>query len=703
MARKTVHRWVGVAGLLVCFSGAARPAGQAPQTPAPVVPTFKALVEYVEVDVLVTDQQGQFVRGLTPDDFQVFEDGKRQTISAFSVVDIPIERQDRPLFAARPIEPDVVGNERPFDGRVYVMILDDIHVSALRTQRVRNAARQFIERNLGANDLMAVVYTGGRAQDAQEFTNNRRLLLGAVDRFMGQKLQSATLNRNEVFFRERDLGASPPTTLDPEETERAYKTRMMIRQLQQVSEWFGGIHGRRKTILLFSEGLDYDLTDIIRQAQQPSSQVSTILADVQDAINATQRANVTIYAIDPRGLTDLGDDAITVSSFAAADDPQAGAGIGLRGLQNELLMSQNSLRQLADETGGFASVNRNEFGTAFDRIVRDNSSYYVLAYYPPNPKRDGKFHRIEVKTTRPGLVVRARRGYSAPRGKAPQTTKTGGMPPELFEAVNSPIPVSGITLRTFAAPFKGTAPNASVLVGIEIVGSDLSLQPNSKVEISLMAVDRREKLAASRNDSLTMNLRPDTRTRVEQSGVRILNRLDLAPGRYQLRVAARDGVKAKVGSVVYDLEVPDFYKEPISLSGLAIASLGSGALLTARPDEALKNVLPAPPVGARVFAQNDELALFAEVYDNTGKTPHKVDITASILTDEGRVLFKNEETRDSSELGGARGGYGYTARIPLSGIAPGLYVLNVEGRSRLGQGASAVRQVQFRIVPARAQ
>src|SRR5712671_4861580 len=129
---------------LFAFAGAAVVAAQSQQPPAPPTPTFKAQVEYVEVDALVTDQQGQFVRTLTKDDFQVSEDGKRQTISTFSLVDIPVERADRPLFAARAIERDVQTNERPFDGRVYVMILDDLHVAPLRTGRVRNAARQFI-------------------------------------------------------------------------------------------------------------------------------------------------------------------------------------------------------------------------------------------------------------------------------------------------------------------------------------------------------------------------------------------------------------------------------------------------------------------------------------------------------------------------------------------------------------------------------
>jgi VWFA-related protein len=700
-----MSRWSRLLGLFVFVALAASLAAQSQQVPASQAsqqtPTFKTQVEFVEVDALVTDQQGNFVRDLTKNDFQVFEDGKRQTISTFSLVDIPIERFERPLFSPRPIERDVQSNEHPFDGRVYVLILDDLHVAPQRTARVRTAAHQFIEQRLGANDLMAVIFTGGRSQDAQEFTSNKRLLLNAVDKFTGQKLESAVVTRNNEYFRQRDTGLTGRVD-DPNEQERVFKIRSTLTSLRQVADWFGGVHGRRKTMLFFSEGIDYDLTDIIRGVDAPQSSASTIMADIQDAIAATARSNVSIYSIDPRGLTDGSEDAISVGQFADQDDPVAGRGIGQGGLANELRVSQDSLRQLSDQSGGFAAVNRNDFSSAFERIVRDNSSYYVLAYYPPSDKRDGKFHRIEVRVVdRPGLIVRSRRGYNAPRGKpAPVNTKTGGMPQDLFDAINSPLQVSGLTMRVFAAPFKGAQPNSSVLVGLELLGRDLSLETNSKVDISYMAVDTKAKIFGARTDSITMNLRPDTKTRVEQSGFRVLNRMELPPGRYQLRLAARDTTKATIGSVIYDLEVPDFYKDKIAMSGLAITSLGGAAMMTARPDDVMKQVLPAPPVAARTFAQNDELAVFTEVYDNSGNAPHKVDITTSVLTDEGRVLYKNEESRDSSELQGAKGGYGYTSRVPLSEIAPGSYVLNVEARSRLGDNLSTTRQVQFTIVPA---
>jgi VWFA-related protein len=167
------------AGLFALLAGMVLSAGQGPQSEPPQTPTFKVQVDYVEVDVLVTNQQGQFVPDLKKEDFRVFEDGKPQSVSTFSLVNIPVERADRPLFADQPIEPDVESNERSFEGRVYVLVLDDLHTSFQRTPRVKTAARQFIERYLGANDLMAVVTTFGNTSGAQEFTSSKALPSGS--------------------------------------------------------------------------------------------------------------------------------------------------------------------------------------------------------------------------------------------------------------------------------------------------------------------------------------------------------------------------------------------------------------------------------------------------------------------------------------------------------------------------------------------
>ncbi|HEX8028604.1 MAG TPA: hypothetical protein VF491_09090, partial [Vicinamibacterales bacterium] len=118
---------------------------QAAQPQQPPI-TFRAEVNYVEVDARVLDRDGKFITGLQAGDFQVFEDGKPQKVTAFSLVNIPLERAERPLFASKPVEPDVRTNMQAADGRVYVIVLDDLHTAALRSQRVKIAARQFIER-----------------------------------------------------------------------------------------------------------------------------------------------------------------------------------------------------------------------------------------------------------------------------------------------------------------------------------------------------------------------------------------------------------------------------------------------------------------------------------------------------------------------------------------------------------------------------
>jgi VWFA-related protein len=567
----------------------------------------------------------------------------------------------------------------------------------MRTLNVKNAAKRFITNNLGANDVMAIVHAGGRTDAAQEFTRNKRLLLASVDKFMGRKLQSITLARSEEYFRVAGTPLQNNRIADPYETERAYNAQQTMRLLQDVAEWFGSVRGRRKTILLVSEGIDYDVTDVIRQYDAPGNAASGILDDIRQTIAATARANVSIYGIDPRGLTTLGDETIGVSALADQSDPSLG--IGQSSLRTELQVSQDSLRALSDETGGFASVNTNQFANAFDRIVADNSTYYVLAYYPPTDKKDGKFHRIDVRVNRPGLSVRARRGYMAPKAKAaPKNTGLGNASPEVMDALNSPLAVSGLTLRMFAAPFKGTAPNASVLMGIEILGKDLQLAANSKIELSYLAVDAKGKTHSAKTDSLTLNLKPETKARVQQTGLRMLNRIDLPPGRYQLHVASHD-MGGEVGSILYDIEIPDYSKLPFSMSGVLITSLSSGSMITAKGDDQVKSVLPASPIAQRTFQQNDELAIFAEVYDDGTAASHKIDIVTTVRSDEGRTYFKNEEERDSKELEGKRGGYGYGARIPMSGLAPGPYVLTVEARSRLGANLGASRQVRINVAP----
>lgn len=649
--------------------------------------TFKVEVNYVEVDARVLDAQGNFVRELRKEDFQVIEDGVAQTVTAFAFVNIPVDRPEVPLFATEPIEPDVATNARAFDGRLYLFVLDDLHTNPLRSQLVKAAARRFIETRLGANDKAAIVTTSGIADAGQEFTDNRRLLLRAVDRFMGRKIRSATLSRLQSFN---------PSATDPDSAERGYQAGSALRTLKNVADFLAGVRGRRKALIYISEGIDYDIHDVFNNRDS-----SRLIQDARDAVAAATRSNVSIYSIDPRGLTSLGDDGIELAGLP--NDPQLGLGPGSLG--RELQLAHDNLRMLATETGGFAVVNTNDFANAFDRIVAENSSYYVLGYYPSNARRDGRVRKIDVRVRPSGLQVRARNSYVEARGRpaaAASPASAKATPAALDETVTSPLPLSGLTLSATAAAFKGAPPNASVSIVIEARGADLHLKIQDDkyagtLELSAVAVDRDGKMRSTGRSTVTLGLRPETFARVNDFGIRFLSRIDLPAGRYQLRLGALSAESGSRGSVFYDLEVPDFSKGSMTMSGLLLSSEAAARTPTAQADPQLADLLPTPPTTQREFPVGDELSIFAEVYDNQLSPPHMVDITTNLLTDEGRVVFTNAESRSSTELQGRAGGYGYTTRIPLKDFGPGLYVLKVEARSRTRQNEPITRQVQFRI------
>jgi VWFA-related protein len=671
----TFTQFVSGAGLVVLFTGTRQP------------PTFKSGVENVEVDVVVTNRQGQFVRDLTKNDFHISEDGKPQAATAFALVDIPIEPAARPIGARQLVEPDITTNEHVVEGRVYVLVIDDLHITPLAVQRTKIAATRFIER-LGANDLMAVVHTAGPGAASQEFTGSTRRLLAAVDQTIGHGLDSATKVRNDNAFATN--GAETGDTFD---LERAANAQATLRVVRDVANWCASVYGRRKAILLMSAGIDYPMT-FSDKAGEENRPTDSVLHAAEEATDAAMRSNVSIYGIDPGGLTGLGDSG---TEFYFGPSNRA---MGTPAVRRELEMRQESLRRLADETGGTAIVGRSDLDAAYDRIVSDNSGYYVLAYAPPSSKRDGKFHRITVRLDRPGLTARTRSGYLSPSGKAPATPALDPAGPsrEVRDALASPLPIGGLTMHVSLAPFKGAAPNTSILMTEDLRGSDLHLGSPDTLELSYVAVDAAGTVRAGSNDRLQLSaVKPDTRTRIEQSGLRIVNRMTLPPGRYTVRIATHDGSGA-LGSVAYDLDVPDFSKRLLGISGLVLTSLTTGRMEVAKADAEIKEMLPAPPIATRSFPQRDQIWIFAEVYDNVGDAPHTVNIGTTLTSESGAVVYTVAADHPSSEFVG--GVIKYRARVPLNDLEPGRYILAVNARASLGRSETTSQQVPISVTAA---
>ena len=680
---------------VVCLS-AQQPAAPPRPEPGQAPMTFKVEVDYIEIDATVTDAQGNPVTDLSREDFQLTEDKKPQAVTVFSHVALPLERADPPLSRVTAIEPDVRSNRREFDGRVFVLMLDDLHTGSARTGRLRAAAAAFIQRHMGANDVAAVVYSSGSSDRAQEFTGSRSLLLSAVNRFMGQKLPSAAVSTAEQDTLLERSGQSS-TGRDPELLERAHKDRQLLDRLRKVSDYLGGVHGRRKSVVLFSEGFETDYSagrvDVnTRVDTMQRSAGADILAELQSTIGAAGRANVSIYTVDPRGL-------VALESFEAALGAQR-----LDTMSNvfeETRRSQDSLRTLAAETGGIAAVDRNDFTATFDRIIRDNSNYYVLGYYSPNGKRDGRFRKVDVKVRRPGLTVRARSGYVVPKGDPPRKSVASPQASEAVqEALASPLPVSGLALTAAAVPFR-SGTKASILVVAEIDGSrfafsDRNGRPWNAVELVTLPIDGKGQPIEGTRDELSLTPRPETRDAILAKGVRLMRRLELAPGRYQLRVGAREAGTGSAGSVPIDLEVPDFNAAPLTISGIVVASQAAAGIPTGRVDEVLKDVLPDMPTVTREFPRGDTLTVYAEIYDQL-TTPHKVEITTTATAEDGRVMYSRSDQQSSTALRSPGDGFGHLATIPLKDVVPGRYVLKVEARSTVAGTQPAVRELEFTV------
>jgi len=712
-------------GVLACaafVSPAAQtpPAGQGAQPAAPAgtqqIPpvTFKAEIEYVEVDAVVTDPQGNLVKGLTQEDFDVYEDGKPQKISLFSQVVIPVDRPQRfaTSASAAPVMPDVRTNAKPFEGRIYVILLDDYHVGALRSAAVKKAATAFIDTYLGVNDVAAVIHASGRTDAAQEFTNDPRLLDASINKFMGQKLRSRTLERLDQYNNNPLVQptSSADTTsgtaqtgadvkiLDPLDNERGQYARNTLGTLKNIADFMSSIRGRRKAVLFFSEGIDYQILDVF-----DSRDASAVLSATQDAISAASRANVNFYTIDPRGLHGMGDEIMEMS--APPQDPSYG--ISPQSLQYERQLAADSMRVLAEQTGGFAAVDTNNFRDTYDRIQRENSSYYVLGYYPPSDKRDGRFHKIEVKLKRPGLKVVARKGYAAPKGKVeqPVVTEAAGTSPILKQLLNSPLQESGLTLSVAAAAFDGLKDNVAVTV--EVVGHNLKFKEEkglftNTIEVSMLPLEARGKAQQGQRTEMKLNLKPQTAQIMTATAVRMSPRLTLPPGRYQLRVAAREALGGLNGSVFYDLEVPDFSKEKFNMSGVVLTAATARVTPTAKADEVLQKAMPGPPTTRREFYPIDVLAVYAEVYDKIqSNVPHTVDVTTRLVDGNGKEVARTADARKSSEFQGPQGKggfFGYNAQVPLADIPPGQYMLQVEAKARTKDAPSVRREMLVTIV-----
>lgn len=694
-------------------------AGRAQQSPAPApspqsidTPIFRANVDAVELDAFVVDAQGNPVTDLTVDDFEILEDGRPQPITSFAAIDIPIERVDAPARTTT-LMPDVRSNQRP-EGRIYLFAVDEISPSLVAQLRLR--LRQFVEDHFGENDTAAIVYVGrGRSTDGQDFTTDRALLLASIDRLSGgfgasdieqASAQSAPAGSAAAAIQEaaaintvgvQAAGAGGTATTQTaqqiaqliEQQQNAqqqalnqnglllagegdFLLRQRMRSLRSLVEFMSSIGGRRKSIIYATTGLG---TSVYEALDYNGGTRSLAIEDLHAAITAATRGNVTIYPLDPAGLT-LARDITT--QVVANSDP-------LTEVSQTRIGRMQDLSGLAETTGGFAIVNTSNFGDAFSRVVRENSTYYVLGFSTATNRADGRFHTIDIRVKRPGLTVRSRGGYLAPLyRKTPIITRASTIAPAVADALQSPISVAGVPMRMFAAPYKGPDKLARIAVAVEFGVDGLNLVEKQgrlvgDLTLALRPTSAEGKLLEGQRHEMALALRPNTFALTQARGVRVLTTMALAPGRYQIRAAGGPSV-GRAGSVTYELEIPNFSKDPLALSGITLTSSTAKNTVTIWPStKPLDGILPGPFTAAREFNADETVTLYAEVYENGQRAPHTVNFRVELRSSEGKVVSRYEDQRSVNAKG--TGILGFVAPVRMLNTAPGDYSLRVEAAS----------------------
>jgi VWFA-related protein len=680
------------------------------QTATVDTPAFPSRVELVTVDVVVVDGKGRAVPGLSQADFAVLENGRPQAIMRFEAVQLPAPTAMSPSGPRRRFST----NQSPEaqQGRTFVLVFDDVHLSVAQAQRAKAAIGEFLRSGVRPGDLVTLIATGGEAWWSARMPEGRETLVAILKRLDGRYVPDPSPDRitdwealRIMAYDDPDVGyavqrrfdsygsvgrersgdrqyadatrtASSVGLIDPYVRARAQDAYLkglsrrritvsvMTRALRALAETRG-----RKAMVLVSQGFVYE-PDFV---------------EIKQLVEASLRVNVPVYFIDTRGLQALPD--FMTAEFKAGFDVQDTVAV-LADMTREAEGSE----AVALDTGGFVIRNTNDIEGGILRVSAESQAYYLLGYAPADASRDGKYRRIEVRLAGDKgkrLKVRARRGYYAPRDGALPAARPG-TDPEIARALDSPFERREVPLRAAAYTFDETVSERSiVMVATEIDVHDLGFRQEDgrlKGELAfLLEVQHRETGEVYNDDQkIEMALLPETRESLARSWYLFTREMTLPKGGYQARVVVRDLGSGHIGSVIHDFEVPD----PASFR---VTSPILADTLEQKPSDSSRPPRPVLQV-RRGFAPESRLyvqySVVGAARDPKTRMP-KVSGGYEIRRGDGSVLKAAAPTLiQPTSLGALIRLHG----IALGGATPGDYELVLQVRDEIAGRTVEVRE-----------
>ena len=720
-------------------------------------PEFRAGTAVVLLDVIARDKKGRPIRDLKPEELQVFENDQRCEVQSFRLVEDMAGRAAAPTAdttgAPSQAEP---GAARPEGERgplnLVTMVFEGLDIEANRV--ASKAARDFIERGIDERTQVAVFMLGRGLFALQPYTNDKQLLIAAIDEATsGKNLKERSLaDAARRASRDAAISSGYPVAASagaPGEAAEASGERVVAGKLQgpdagaavagagaAAVEGPAAVERKRREVvsnaLRMADSLQrqaegnwtlYPLLALVK-AQAALQGRKTLLyfssgilvpPNLEDVfktiVSEANRSNVSVYSVDARGLTARGD----INSSAAAlrdaattsmQQQMKGAGEATTAAEMQIMDTvdtslrsnvQQTLSDLAEGTGGFLVANANDFGKAVDRVAADIRGYYEVTYAPALPTFDGSYRKITVKVARKDVVLQTRRGYFAL-----PPTETIVLPYEipLVAALQARAPRQDFELAAaalrFATGTEGT--ETAVVVEVPLAPFDFTVDNKKKtfaLRLSTLAVvkDAEGRVVERFSDEYPLAGPLAALADLKRSNAVLRRTVSLVPGAYTLETVAQAKESGKTSVRRTQFEVPETSEGP-QLSSLCVLRradpLPADTPAGSDPFRVEKNRL-VPVLDGRVSkAAMPNLSFFARVYPVAEAGP--ATLTLDMLRDGKVVGRANPQT----PAAGADGRIAFVQAVPSAGLPPGQY----EVRLSIEQdGMETTEMTRFELVP----